>query len=201
MGRIFDQDTFRSRMALPPTHHNFPHQAILHSICASTARYSARVYTVPPESEPWKRSNEYVENPAAEPDFGMRHALYAERLVRDCIDRASDLYEATQATVLLAHHYHTYSKWLHAWVTTGFLNRLLVPLGLCDGNRRVVSMLSKPSLLGDWKDDIEREERRNLLWIAISYDVTSSAVGGWAGTIMLDEVVSLFPLLITRWQS
>ncbi len=62
-------------------------------------------------------------------------------------------------------------------------------------------MLSKPSLLGDWKDDIEREERRNLLWIAISYDVTSSAVGGWAGTIMLDEVVSLFPLLITRWQS
>jgi hypothetical protein len=36
---ILNQGRLRSRLSLPPTHQNFPHPAILHAICACTARH------------------------------------------------------------------------------------------------------------------------------------------------------------------
>jgi hypothetical protein len=35
----FNQARLKARLALPPTHSNFPHPAVLHGLCAVTARF------------------------------------------------------------------------------------------------------------------------------------------------------------------
>lgn len=43
ISRLIHQPKFMPRLQLPPRHANFPHPALLHAICAVSARYSAAV--------------------------------------------------------------------------------------------------------------------------------------------------------------
>jgi hypothetical protein len=43
ISRILHQPNFMARLQLPPRHPDFPHPALLHAICAVSARYSAAV--------------------------------------------------------------------------------------------------------------------------------------------------------------
>lgn len=49
ISRLIHRQTFQARLLLRPTHPNFPHTALLHAICAVSARYSAAVKTCAPE--------------------------------------------------------------------------------------------------------------------------------------------------------
>lgn len=50
ISRLIHRQTFQARLALRPTHPDFPHTALLHGICAVAARYSAAVKTCSVES-------------------------------------------------------------------------------------------------------------------------------------------------------
>lgn len=168
-------------MSLPPTHVDYPKAVLLHAMCAASARYTAQVYTVNPEEQPWINASQHIDQPAFEEDFGVRHSLYAIRHVHSNLARGVDIYETCQALLLLANHYHIYARWVEGWTVIGMLGRLIVPLGLT-GTR---SQLLKPT-----GKVVEREERKLLAWMAVLYDVQSSTSGNWPGCIHFDEMVS-----------
>lgn len=202
VNRIFVYDSFKTRMTLPPSSDNFPDEAILHAICAVSARYTARVVTVDSQSEPWKQAPQFHENPALEPDFGIRHSLFAKKVIDRNLAAGVRIYESAQALACLSNHYHSYARWVEGWVGIGMLNRIVVPLGLTND-----TMICGPggdgktSLIGPARSDIEREERRALLWTAIIYDVQTSTASGWSGGIQLDEITTPLPASLAAIES
>ncbi|TYJ54810.1 hypothetical protein B9479_004481 [Cryptococcus floricola] len=46
ISRVINRQSFFSRLALPPTHSDFPQRALIHAICAVAARYTAAVSIV-----------------------------------------------------------------------------------------------------------------------------------------------------------
>jgi hypothetical protein len=181
VSRIFHYETFKTRMSLPPSHADFPKAIVLHAMCAASARYTAQVYTVNPEEQPWIHASRHTAQPAFEEDFGVRHSLYAMRHVHENLAHGVNIYETCQALLLLANHYHIYARWVEGWTVIGMLGRLIIPLGLT-GTR---TQLLKPS-----GNVVEREERKNLAWMAVLYDIQSSTSGNWPGCIHFDEMVS-----------
>lgn len=181
-------------MTLSPSHYNFPNEAILHAICAASARYTARVQTSDPCGEPWKCTSKYHEHPALDPDFGTRHSLFAKRVIDRNLAAGHCMYESAQALAILSFHYHSHARWVEGWVGIGMLGRIIVPLGLMNDSSIVKpGGAPKQSLMEPARDDIEREERRALLWTALIYDVQTSAASGWAGGIQIDEITSQLP--------
>jgi hypothetical protein len=189
--RLFHYDTFKARMALPATHKDFPNVAVLHGICAASARYTARVFTCNPEDEPWLRAGEHVEDPQREEDFGIRHQLFAWQAINTQLNRGVRIYESAQALILLANHHHMYARWAEGWVCIGLAARLMPPLGL--GMRERANAGTGPAGKGPFLspslNGIEREERRALFWASVLYDVQISASSGWAGILQQDEIV------------
>ena len=47
----------------------------------------------------------------------------------------------------------------------------------------------------DPKDDVEREERRGVLWFTVMMDVSSAAMSGWGTSLVMDEIVSFFQII------
>ncbi|KAJ9109233.1 hypothetical protein QFC21_000562 [Naganishia friedmannii] len=184
VSRIFHYETFKTRMSLPPSHANFPKAIVLHAMCAASARYTAQVYTVNPEEQPWIHASRHTAQPAFEEDFGVRHSLYAIRHVHENLAHGVNIYETCQALLLLANHYHIYARWVEGWTVIGMLGRLIIPLGLT-GTR---TQLLKPS-----GNVVEREERKNLAWMAVLYDIQSSTSGNWPGCIHFDEMDTTMP--------
>lgn len=202
VNRIFVYDSFKTRMTLPPSSDNFPDEAILHAICATSARYTARVHTVDSRGEPWKQAPRYHENPALEPDFGIRHSLFAKKVIDRNLAAGVRIYESAQALACLSNHYHSYARWVEGWVGIGMLNRIVVPLGLTND-----TMICGPggdgkaSLIGPARSDVEREERRALLWTAIIYDVQTATASGWSGGIQIDEITTPLPASLAAIES
>lgn len=106
-----------ARLALPPTHKDFPSPALLHAICAVTARYSAAVHTISVE-ESMRQTNEEIrgnvhrpqgmsldEEAANQDCFAERHARFAllEMQVSTTVGRR--LLELAQAQAVLAVYY------------------------------------------------------------------------------------------------
>lgn len=178
-------------MALPPTHRDFPNTAILHGICSCAARYTARVYTVNPEAEPWLKASEHLQDPSKEEDFGIKHALFAWNAANLQLVRGMHIYESAQALMLFVNHTHMYARWVEGWVSIGIVGRLMAPLGLNMKEKSSTGPAGggKPDLLPPPANGIEREERRALFWMAVLYDVQVSSSSGWAGSIQMDEVV------------
>ena len=106
VSRAFHYESFKHRMSLPPTHVDFPKPILLHAMCAASARYTAKVYTVNPEEQPWINASQHLDQPAFEDDFGVRHSLWAIKHVHSNLGRGVDIYETCQALLLLANHYH-----------------------------------------------------------------------------------------------
>lgn len=192
MTRLFHYDTFKARMALPATHKDFPNVAVLHGICATAARYTARVFTCNPEDEPWLRASEQLEDPRREEDFGIRHSLYAWQAVNRQLCQGVHIYDCAQALMLLANHNHMYGRWVEGWISIGLAGRLMAPLGLNQRERAggALGPSGRGDLLSPALNGIEREERRALFWTVFLYDVQVSASSGWGGSMQMDEIVS-----------
>jgi hypothetical protein len=179
-------------MALPATHKDFPNVAVLHGICATAARYTARVFTCNPEDQPWLRASEQLEDPRTEEDFGIRHSLYAWQAVNRQLCQGVHIYDCAQALMLLANHNHLYGRWVEGWISIGLAGRLMAPLGLNQRERAggALGPSGRGDLLSPALNGIEREERRALFWTVFLYDVQVSASSGWGGSMQMDEIVS-----------
>lgn len=114
ISRLLHRQTFLQRLRLPPTHPNFPHVALLHAICAVSARYSAAVRTL--SVEDWiKRVDARLapdskgqggagkiwieEEIAMEECFGERNAKYAQLEARLESASGRKLVDVVQAMV------------------------------------------------------------------------------------------------------
>jgi hypothetical protein len=85
---------------------------------------------------------------------------------------------------------------------------MILPLGL---NVRSAELSLKSVMLPPPADSLEREERRAAVWMAFYQDVVSllilsqcraladvqlgSAASGWGNSMMLDELVSMLPIV------
>lgn len=112
-----------ARLKLPPTHNNFPHTALLHAICAVTARYTAAVHTISVE-EAVRRTNEEIrgnlprrqgtsaeDEAASQECFGDRHGRFAllEMHIGQVTGRR--MLEIAQAQAVLCIYYQQHGKW------------------------------------------------------------------------------------------
>jgi len=117
ISRILHRQTFLARLELPPTHRNFPHTALLHAICAVTARYTAAVHTISVE-ETVRRTNEEIrgnirrpqgmsadEEAATQECFGDRHARFTLLEMQIGHVTGRRMLEIAQAQVILAVYY------------------------------------------------------------------------------------------------
>lgn len=110
---IINRESLIARLGLPPQHANFPHLALLHAICAVTARYTAAVHTCPVEeiisltdrqAQGQRRaSNQSAEDEAASQRcFGERHAAYAQLGIQWSELTGRRQLDVAQAGVLMA---------------------------------------------------------------------------------------------------
>jgi hypothetical protein len=83
-----------ARMALPPTHSNFPHPALIHAICAASAGWCI--------SPVWEKSQmlnpvDFIQKDGL--TFGMRQAAYAKDAVQDGLNTGNRLFDVVRAMV------------------------------------------------------------------------------------------------------
>jgi hypothetical protein len=109
--RLLHRQSLLARLALPPTHSDFPHASLLHAICAVAARYSAAVNVCSVAELVEKSVNAYqrngtttpttptVDNLAREKCFSERHAGYAVLEMKADDPRGLKLYEVLQTQV------------------------------------------------------------------------------------------------------
>lgn len=73
----------------------------------------------------------------------------------------------------------------------GTLCRLLVPLGVMKCvNPSALAPPGKIALLPPPKDDVERDERYNLVWTAAILDISMESSSGLPGALNFEEIVS-----------
>jgi len=190
MPHILHRQRFLLRMTLPPTHKDFPYVGLLHAICAATSRYFGGVYTEPSTENIW-RSRERPDDPNMIPCFGRRHEAFARRAVETSISNGEDLFPCTQALAILLHHYYCEARWMDGWITEGILCRLLAPLGVTNQPQLLPS--GKMNILPPPKDAIERQERVNLVWVAVICDLIMESSSGWPGALNFNELVLPLP--------
>ncbi|WVN89075.1 uncharacterized protein L203_104291 [Cryptococcus depauperatus CBS 7841] len=202
--RIIHRQSFLTRLALPPTHSDFPQRALLHAICACAARYSAAV-TVRSVQDGIEKLTEDSRNvggrgctgqePEDEWCFSERNAMYAMKFIKYNHVSARGLFEFAQALIILSHWTQANSRWMEGWVMTGTEIRLCVGLGLHQhqpSDTHAVPNIRR-SILGPPENDAEREERRATIYYALCYDVTTSASSGWVGSMPYDELTARLP--------
>jgi hypothetical protein len=175
-------------MTLPPTHKDFPYVGLLHAICAATSRYFGGVYTEPSTENIW-RSREKPADPNMIPCFGRRHETFARRAIENSISNGEDLFPCTQALAILLHHYYCEARWLDGWVAEGILCRLLTPLGVTN-QPQLQAAPGKAAILSPPKDAIERQERVNIVWVAVICDLIMESSSGWPGALNFNDLVS-----------
>jgi len=123
--------------------------------------------------------------------------LRARRAIDDNLNRGVNVLESAQGLAILLSFYYSRAQWFEGWLAGGALSRLLVPLGLHHAQETVVGLgtaaraqiLTRMALVPAAKDDVEREERRALVWWAVTADVAQSANSGLAGSFPIDEIV------------
>lgn len=89
------------------------------------------------------------------------------RYVEQGKSNAAEWYPIVQALVLLQQYSHQSAKWVQGWTAMSLGSRLAIPLGL---NARPHSAQAgtnpnRDSLMEPPKNDIDRQERVNLLWL------------------------------------
>ncbi|KAL7416360.1 hypothetical protein BDY24DRAFT_412551 [Mrakia frigida] len=222
--QLFNKARLLARLNLPPSHHDFPHPALLHSICAATSSFIGGVNLVPPAACDFNPARDGTANssrnelpsqaaypawdglgakpnvttPGLDGDFGQVHATWAQLYIDQAKDRPFYYLEATQALVILLAYYHQQALFFKVWTIIGLATRLAVPLGLDApfDDRRPSAKSAQPHLDGrtrDFvlkppKDDIERIERQNLLWIIFSFDTYASNTTGWQGAMQVENM-------------
>ncbi len=176
-------------MTLPPTHHDFPYVGVLHAICAAVSRHFGGVYTEPISAKIWE-ARRPVDDPSMVMCFGRRHETFARRELEQSLSQSEHFYGVAQTLTILLHYYYTEGLWLDGWTACGILARVLHPLGLMSPTGYKHRPAGKVAVLGPPKDDIDKNERYNLVWVAAFYDVMAEGVTSWPGALNFDELVS-----------
>lgn len=104
-----------ARVRLPPTNKNFPHAALLHSICAIAASHTAWVNSVRPElmEETATRAIATGKNMEDIEDFGLAQAFAARRAMDQsatCCAMGSGqlMFELVQTAVSISNWFQTF---------------------------------------------------------------------------------------------
>ncbi|KAL7416304.1 hypothetical protein BDY24DRAFT_379179, partial [Mrakia frigida] len=203
---LLNRPRFLSRLALPPVHKDFPHPALLHAICACTARYLPDIQLVPAEAvfrpitfsdkrnefEPEQLPcwNGFGPKPAnttrlIDEDFAEIHHRWGSLYVEKGKTNAGEWYALVQAMFLLAQYAHQHSLWVVGWLHMSLMGRFVIPLGLNARpyHAQTILSVSRDLLLPPASDDVERLERANLFWLVFCQDTYSSTASGWQGIL------------------
>lgn len=175
-------------MTLPPTHRDFPYVGLLHAICAAVSRHFGGVYTEPISPKIWE-GRKPVPDPSMVMCFGRRHELFARQALETSLSRSEHFYGVAQTMAVLLHYYYAEGLWLEGWTTGALLVRMLHPLGLMSPTGYRPRPGGKLAVLGPPTDDIDRNERYNLVWVAAFYDVMVEGTTSWPGALNFDELV------------
>ncbi|OCF35875.1 hypothetical protein I316_02368 [Kwoniella heveanensis BCC8398] len=201
--RCIHRQTFLTRLALPPTHPDFPHTSLLHAICAAAARYTAAVKCRPigesieKLTQDAKRANGKglaYDDPAEETCFSERNAKYAMQAMRYEHVSPRGLLDMLQSQIIMGHWGQSNARWIEGWITIGGQGRLAICLGLFDHEPDDFGTPAlRQSILPPPKSDAEREERRAVMYFILSYDLISSASSGWPNTLPTEELTTRMP--------
>ncbi|WVW80553.1 hypothetical protein I302_102538 [Kwoniella bestiolae CBS 10118] len=201
--RVLHRQSFMTRLALPPTHAEFPHVALLHAICATAARYTAAV-KCRPVAEAVEKTNQDAkrangkglpyDDPADETCFSERNARYAMNALRFEHVSGRGLLDMLQAMIIMGHWGQSSAKWIEGWIIIGGGGRLAICLGLLDHQPDDFGMPAlRQSILGPPRTDAEREERRAVMYYIMYYDCISAASSGWPNTLPTEELTARMP--------
>lgn len=201
MPRMLHRARFLSRLALPPTHSNFPHPSILHGICALTATwcqpslYEGTNTKIPPVNFDSKtaffdETGKQGGKPSSMP-FSLRQAAFGKDAVLDGLNTGNRLFDVVRAMIILSRVFIDDTRMLECWTYCGLVSRMILPLGL---NVRSAELSLKSVMLPPAVDALEREERRIVVWMAMYHDTIASAASGWGTCLALDELTVALPV-------
>ncbi|WWC85393.1 uncharacterized protein L201_000256 [Kwoniella dendrophila CBS 6074] len=201
--RVLHRARFLSRMALPPTHTNFPHPSLIHAICAAAAAWCApELY----EKSVRGKGRDFFDtagmgmygtdvlegkNSKANLTFGLRQASFAKEAVTEGLNTGNRLFDVVRAMIILERVFIDDTRMLECWAYGGLVARMLLPLGL---NVRSAELSLKSVMLPPPADALEREERRAAVWMAFYHDTIASAASGWGTSMSLDELTVPLPV-------
>ncbi|WWC65309.1 uncharacterized protein I303_107926 [Kwoniella dejecticola CBS 10117] len=201
--RVIHRQSFLARLALPPTHTDYPHVSLLHAICAAAARYTAAVKCRPVREAVEKTNSDAkrangkglpYEDPADETCFSERNARYAMAALKFEHVSGRGLLDMLQCMIVLCHWGQSSAKWIEGWVMIGGAGRLAICLGLLDHQPDHFGMPAlRQSILGPPKSDAEREERRAVMYYIVANDCISAASSGWPNTLPVAEMTTRMP--------
>lgn len=103
--RILHRPRFLARIALPPTHSNFPHPSLIHAICAAAAaRCPEEVYSKSTRDKQWAKfefstSGHSSDSESARDGFGLRQTMFAKEAVQDGLNTGNRLFDVVRAMV------------------------------------------------------------------------------------------------------
>lgn len=209
--RLLHKQRFLARLSLPPTHPDFPHVALIHAICAVSARYTAVVRTCS-VAEMIERVDQQsmhgakfglgtaddYNSIARDPCFGERHARYAMSESDPIKNVGRKMVEALQARALMITYCQQNTRWIEGWMTIGAVCRAVVPLGLALDSVEVEHHLKGPirfmrSIIPPPTEDWDREERTALMSYVVAMDTIASSTAGWSTSLALEEVAARLP--------
>lgn len=197
MPRMLHRARFLARLSLPATHSNFPHPALLHSICALAASWcKPEVYedSPPPNFDAkmafFAHSTPKPKYPSAMP-FSLQQAAHGKDAVLDGLNTGNRLFDVVRAMIILSRVFIDDTRMLECWTYCGLVSRMILPLGL---NVRSAELSLKSVMLPPAADALEREERRVVVWMAMYHDTVASAASGWGTSLALDELTVPLPV-------
>ncbi|WVW83215.1 hypothetical protein I302_105233 [Kwoniella bestiolae CBS 10118] len=203
--RVLHRARFLSRMALPPTHSNFPHPALIHAVCAAAAAWcSPEIY----EKSTRGKGRDFFDTTGAgmygndvlgsqgkgskaNLTFGLRQASFAKEAVQEGLNTGNRLFDVVRAMIILCRVFIDDTRMLECWAYGGLVSRMLLPLGL---NVRSAELSLKSVMLPPPADALEREERRAAVWMAFYHDTIASSASGWGTSMSLDELTVPLPV-------
>ncbi|KAH8928136.1 hypothetical protein BT69DRAFT_620319 [Atractiella rhizophila] len=212
---------FLFKLTLPPSSEDFPHEALIHAICAMGylrvgmingatpgGKISDDIFYPKKEDGTVDRSRKYwgkAESP------GEYHYTEAKRcsFMGLCIhegeggDGKLKIFEVTRSLVLITYYAYSQNRQLEAWTFAGAALRLCVALGLNHiRDRRSPDAMDRINMLGPGRTgllppaqrDEENYERAMTFWLAFLTDRFAGASTGWAFQIQLSDISSFLPL-------
>ncbi|OWZ59311.1 hypothetical protein C356_01070 [Cryptococcus neoformans c45] len=201
--RILHRPRFLARMALPPTHSNFPHPALIHAICAAAAaRCPEEVYSKSTRDKQWEKLEFSVgcisDSESVRTGFGLRQTMFAKEAVQDGLNTGNRLFDVVRAMIILCRVFIDDTRMLECWAYAGLVARMILPLGL---NVRSAELSLKSVMLPPPLDALEREERRATVWMAFYHDTVASAASGWGTSMSLDELTVALPVSAKEFEN
>ncbi|KAG8736437.1 hypothetical protein FRC10_009319 [Ceratobasidium sp. 414] len=173
---LLHRSSFLSRLQLPPSHPQYPSNALLHAICADASLYG-------PSNASGVNGNS---------GFGAMHAGLCMAKALEDASMGRRLLETVQAFIIMSWWQHANARWSELWISTGLTIRYCIPLGLSksitfdDMFSGAVGGVSGHST--NWKVDVimqpttdatEVELRRRAFWHAYMLDRVQGAATAW----------------------